>query len=435
MATPPDQLPLLVEALETTTSRWARGSSPTARTCARRSRGTGGCSARRSTSSPRSGSSGRSRTRSAASRASARGRPRPVRAPADHEHRLRRRADLPRPPARLPLAVVPIRWADKRGSRMRARFGLAIRVAWDLFRIPLVHRRVGRARRPRRMTDARRRGRVPAGRCRSSPPIGIAASSSRGDAAPSRATRSASTSSPTTQRRPASTATRCTTIAASRPAGSGAVLLPAAVRLPSPAARLLPADDAANCGSPCHRGSFCRRLRSCRCRRRPAALPARSVPSCSPHLARRGRSPTPSARPWSGRCCSCCSRSGWRWLDQDPRWAVSALADDAHRPPSPGRDRLGRSRAAGVGVGTYVDYVEIVTGLLDVAPPSTLQPEVGLAGRRARRRDCDPLLIGGVVRGPAVVWFAGHAATPTPPSSSRGRATLHRAVPAPALRW
>ena len=42
------------------------------------------------------------------------------------------------------LAVVPIRWADQRGSRMRARFGLAIRVAWDLFRIPLIHRRVGR---------------------------------------------------------------------------------------------------------------------------------------------------------------------------------------------------------------------------------------------------------------------------------------------------
>ena len=44
------------------------------------------------------------------------------------------------------LAVIPIRWADKRGSRMVARFGLAIRVAWDLFRIPLVHRRVGRVR-------------------------------------------------------------------------------------------------------------------------------------------------------------------------------------------------------------------------------------------------------------------------------------------------
>jgi dolichyl-phosphate beta-glucosyltransferase len=42
------------------------------------------------------------------------------------------------------LAIVPIRWADKRGSRMRARLGLAMRVAWDLFRIPLIHRRVGR---------------------------------------------------------------------------------------------------------------------------------------------------------------------------------------------------------------------------------------------------------------------------------------------------
>lgn len=38
------------------------------------------------------------------------------------------------------LAIVPIRWFDKRGSRMRARPGLALRVAWDLFRIPLIHR-------------------------------------------------------------------------------------------------------------------------------------------------------------------------------------------------------------------------------------------------------------------------------------------------------
>src|SRR5829696_385944 len=34
------------------------------------------------------------------------------------------------------IEVVPIRWADKRGSRMRARPGLALRVAWDLLRIP-----------------------------------------------------------------------------------------------------------------------------------------------------------------------------------------------------------------------------------------------------------------------------------------------------------
>jgi glycosyltransferase involved in cell wall biosynthesis len=43
------------------------------------------------------------------------------------------------------LAVVPIRWADRRGSRMRARPGLALRVAWDLFRIPIIHRGLGRA--------------------------------------------------------------------------------------------------------------------------------------------------------------------------------------------------------------------------------------------------------------------------------------------------
>jgi dolichyl-phosphate beta-glucosyltransferase len=39
-------------------------------------------------------------------------------------------------------AIVPIRWLDKRGSRMRTGPGLALRVAWDLFRIPIIHRRV-----------------------------------------------------------------------------------------------------------------------------------------------------------------------------------------------------------------------------------------------------------------------------------------------------
>jgi glycosyltransferase involved in cell wall biosynthesis len=43
------------------------------------------------------------------------------------------------------FAVVPIRWADRRGSRMRARPSLALRVAWDLFRIPLIHRGLGKA--------------------------------------------------------------------------------------------------------------------------------------------------------------------------------------------------------------------------------------------------------------------------------------------------
>ena len=44
------------------------------------------------------------------------------------------------------IAVVPIQWFDRRGSRMQTRPGLALRVAWDLFRIPFLHRRVGRRR-------------------------------------------------------------------------------------------------------------------------------------------------------------------------------------------------------------------------------------------------------------------------------------------------
>ncbi|HEX9041574.1 MAG TPA: dolichyl-phosphate beta-glucosyltransferase, partial [Trebonia sp.] len=35
------------------------------------------------------------------------------------------------------LAVVPIRWADRRGSHMQMRPAVAVRVAWDLLRIPL----------------------------------------------------------------------------------------------------------------------------------------------------------------------------------------------------------------------------------------------------------------------------------------------------------
>ena len=47
-------------------------------------------------------------------------------------------------------AIVPIRWADRRGSRMHPGVRLAIRVAWDLFRIPLLHRGVRPAARDAR---------------------------------------------------------------------------------------------------------------------------------------------------------------------------------------------------------------------------------------------------------------------------------------------
>jgi dolichyl-phosphate beta-glucosyltransferase len=40
------------------------------------------------------------------------------------------------------VKVVPIRWGDKRGSRMHPGTMLAMHVAWDLLRVPLIHRRV-----------------------------------------------------------------------------------------------------------------------------------------------------------------------------------------------------------------------------------------------------------------------------------------------------
>jgi dolichyl-phosphate beta-glucosyltransferase len=42
------------------------------------------------------------------------------------------------------MAIVPVQWSDKRGSRMRVRPWLAAQVLLDLIRIPIVHRGVGR---------------------------------------------------------------------------------------------------------------------------------------------------------------------------------------------------------------------------------------------------------------------------------------------------
>jgi dolichyl-phosphate beta-glucosyltransferase len=47
------------------------------------------------------------------------------------------------------VAVVPVQWNDRRGSRMRIRPGVALGVGWDLLRIPLLHARVGRRARGR----------------------------------------------------------------------------------------------------------------------------------------------------------------------------------------------------------------------------------------------------------------------------------------------
>jgi dolichyl-phosphate beta-glucosyltransferase len=46
------------------------------------------------------------------------------------------------------IAIVPIIWADRRGSRMQARPKLALRVAWDLVRIRFAHRGVKRMATP-----------------------------------------------------------------------------------------------------------------------------------------------------------------------------------------------------------------------------------------------------------------------------------------------
>ena len=44
------------------------------------------------------------------------------------------------------VAIVPVQWSDKRGSRMRIRPSVAAGVAWDLIRIPYIHARVPPAR-------------------------------------------------------------------------------------------------------------------------------------------------------------------------------------------------------------------------------------------------------------------------------------------------
>jgi dolichyl-phosphate beta-glucosyltransferase len=44
------------------------------------------------------------------------------------------------------IAIVPVAWSDKRGSRMHPGLVLGLCVTWDLFRTPLLHRKVPRRR-------------------------------------------------------------------------------------------------------------------------------------------------------------------------------------------------------------------------------------------------------------------------------------------------
>ena len=129
----------------TTTSPWARGSSPTGRTCARPSRryrrllgkvfhALASIWVTGPVKDTQCGFKGF--TRRAAQDLFARQRITSIVFDVELIYLARRRG--------YRVAVVPIRWFDKRGSRMRASIPLAVRVAWDLFRIPLLHRRSGR---------------------------------------------------------------------------------------------------------------------------------------------------------------------------------------------------------------------------------------------------------------------------------------------------
>jgi dolichyl-phosphate beta-glucosyltransferase len=55
---------------------------------------------------------------------------------------------------RYRIEIVPVEWSDRRGSRMHPGARLALRVLWDLFRIPLLHRSVAAARTGARETPA-----------------------------------------------------------------------------------------------------------------------------------------------------------------------------------------------------------------------------------------------------------------------------------------
>jgi dolichyl-phosphate beta-glucosyltransferase len=141
MATPPDQLPLLVASLWDHDVASAAGSSRRVATCAARSRAIAGCWARSSTWRLDLGV-GPVKDTQCGFKGFTREPPRTCSAPAlvtsivfDVEliYLARRRG--------YRIAVVPIQWSDKRGSRMRSPAGPALQVAWDLFRIPLMHRR------------------------------------------------------------------------------------------------------------------------------------------------------------------------------------------------------------------------------------------------------------------------------------------------------
>ena len=67
------------------------------------------------------------------------------------------------------IAIVPIVWADRRGSRMQARPGLALRVALDLIRIRFIHRGIRRVITDGAVNDGAAAGAAPSSSPESSP--------------------------------------------------------------------------------------------------------------------------------------------------------------------------------------------------------------------------------------------------------------------------
>ena len=322
----------------TTTSRSARGSSPTAPTCARASRRTGGCSGR-AFHAPGVGL-GRRPGPGHAVRVQglhAGGRPGPLRAPADHEHRVRRRAHLPRPPPRLPAGhrpdplVRPARLADAR------RPGLALRVAWDLFRIPLDPPRRRPGRRPVVVTSPRSL-RAPAGagrRCPSSP-IVVFARRGRGD--PRGRRRHARLRLPRVSpgrgpppRRPAAVYD----LGFEASGGVRALLLPADLRAVHAAVRPALGDDGRlGLDGAADRGVRCSGSPSCPCRRPSAGgsclLAGLSWPFVyAVKLGQVGPAAVPAFA------------IGWRWLDDPVRLGAGTGARGGHQAPARPRPRLG----------------------------------------------------------------------------------------------
>ncbi len=147
MATPPDQLPLLTEALARP-RRGARQPGPTRRHRPTVEPALPSTRARQGLPRP-----GRCMGHRLGARLAVRvqglptgGGPGPVRPPADHQHRVRCGDHLPRSQAWLPgcRGAGPVDRPAWLADACPA--GLAVRVAWDLVRIPLIHRHVERSR-------------------------------------------------------------------------------------------------------------------------------------------------------------------------------------------------------------------------------------------------------------------------------------------------